>query len=201
MNNDKSNEQNYYEYDCGSLVFDTKDIITNAINYATEKHSGQFRKGTKKPYIIHPFEVMQILTEEGCTKEVRAAGILHDVLEDTEATKDEILYYFGEEVLKLVSSETEDKSKSWKERKQTTINELDNATTDVKMICFADKLSNLRSMATDQKEFGEVLWNRFNAPKKEIEWYYRSVFFKMNDLSKTKMHKEYFELLDEVFGG
>jgi (p)ppGpp synthase/HD superfamily hydrolase len=189
-----------WEYDGGPLVFDTDDIITNAINYAVAKHSGQVRKGTNTPYITHPFEVMEILKEEGCTETVRAAGMLHDVLEDTNATKEEILKYFGEEVLKLVSSETEDKSKTWQERKQTTINELDNADNDVKMICFADKLANLRSMAADLEKVGEKLWERFNADKLNIEWYYTSIYSKMNNIINTKMYEEYSVLLKKVFG-
>jgi len=182
------------------LPYDSSDLITNAINFATKKHYGQLRKGTTIHYITHPIDVMQILQNEGCSEIVIAAGVLHDVLEDTNTTHEELLKYFGEDIFNLVAAESEDKSKTWKERKQATINSLDNATQNIKMICFADKLSNLRSMATDLKSVDEKLWDRFKAPKEEIEWYYRGVFSKMNDLSHTKIYKEYILLLENVFG-
>jgi len=186
--------------DKNDLPYDTPDLITNAINFATKKHFGQLRKGTTIPYITHPIDVMHILQNEGCSEIVAAAGVLHDVLEDTDATPEEIQKIFGVDILKLIIAESEDKSKTWKERKQATIYSLDNATLDIKMICFADKLSNLRSMANDLTSVGEKLWERFNASKDEIEWYYGSVFSKMIDLSHTKMYKEYIQLLEKVFG-
>ena len=187
--------------DKNNLPYDTTDLITNAINFATKKHYGQLRKGTTIHYITHPIDVMQILQNEGCSEIVIAAGVLHDVLEDTNTTHEELLKYFGEDIFNLVAAESEDKSKTWKERKQATIHSLDNATFDIKMICFADKLSNLRSMANDFKSIGDKLWERFNAQKDEIEWYYSSVFSKMNDLRHTKMYKEYSGLLKKVFEG
>jgi len=182
------------------LAYDNPDLITNAKNFATKKHSGQLRKGTTIPYITHPIDVMQILQNEGCSEIVVAAGVLHDVLEDTDTIQDEIQENFGKDILKLIIAESEDKSKTWKERKKATIDSLDNATQDIKMICFADKLSNLKSMANDLITVGEKLWERFNASRNEIEWYYRGVFSKMNDLSHTKMYKEYIEILEKVFG-
>ena len=188
-----------FEYDFGPLVYDTKDLITNAINFAVLKHSDQVRKGTNIPYIMHPYEVMKILSENGCSEQVRAAGMLHDVLEDTKTSPAEIKDVFGEDILKIVEAESEDKSKPWKERKQATIDNLSDARYEVKMVCLADKLSNLRSMATDKAAFGEILWKRFNAPKNDIEWYYRQIFEKVVNLEHTKMLNEFASLLDDVF--
>lgn len=149
--------------------------IQEAIIFATLKHEGQKRKGTDLPYIVHPMEVMQILTALNCSENVIIAGILHDTLEDTDATPDEIKQLFGADVLAIVQSESEDKSKTWKERKQATIDHLKNASIETKLVCFADKLSNIRSMFRDKESIGEELWKRFNAGKKDIEWYYRQV--------------------------
>ena len=63
--------------------------IHNAIIFASIKHQNQKRKGTNLPYIVHPMEVMQILTENGCSENVIVAGILHDTLEDTDTTPQE----------------------------------------------------------------------------------------------------------------
>jgi len=177
-----------------------RNLIHDAIIFATLKHAGQLRKGTGDPYITHPMEVMQILSENGCNENVIVAGILHDTLEDTKTTPAEILEHFGEDVLKIVSAESEDKSKTWKERKQTTINYLDKASVDEKRVCLADKLSNLRSMPVGNDSEVEKFWNRFNASKKDIKWYYRQVFEKLGELSYTKMYAEYEMLLGVVFG-
>ena len=84
--------------------------IHNAIIFATLKHQTQNRKGTSTPYIVHPMEVMQILTDMHCKESVIIAGILHDTLEDTETTPDEIALHFGKDVLAIVQTESEDKS-------------------------------------------------------------------------------------------
>lgn len=95
--------------------------IHNAIIFAALKHQNQKRKETNIPYIVHPMEVMQILTENDCSENVIIAGILHDTLEDTDTKPQEIEAEFGKEVLNLEQTESEDKSKTWKERKQHTI--------------------------------------------------------------------------------
>lgn len=112
------------------------NAIQRAIIFGTQKHEGQKRKGTGIPYIVHPMEVMQILTELQCTDETIIAGILHDVLEDTKTNPNEIREMFGVNVLRIVLSVTEDKSKTWQERKQQTIDNLKIDTEDTKLVCF-----------------------------------------------------------------
>jgi len=177
------------------------NLIHEAIIFAARKHAGQVRKGTDIPYITHPMEVMQILmSESSYSNDVIIAGILHDTLEDTKTSPSEILNLFGEEVLKLVVAESEDKSKTWKERKQATIDSLADASWRVKLVCLADKLSNLRSMSSDIAIVGEKLWERFNASKNDIEWYYRKIIDMYHNTGPTKMFEEYNALLKEVFG-
>ena len=76
--------------------------IHDAIIFAAKKHQNQKRKGTNLPYIVHPMEVMQILTENGCNENVIVAGILHDTLEDTDTKPEEIEAEFGKDILELV---------------------------------------------------------------------------------------------------
>ena len=179
--------------------------IQKAIIFATLKHLKQKRKGTEIPYIVHPMEVMQILTDLDCSENTIIAGILHDTLEDTETTPEEILKEFGEDVLSLVKLESEDKSKTWKERKQETINHLKTAMLDVKLICFADKLSNLRSIYRDNLDIGDKIWDRFNATKEDLHWYYKgiidviSIQLKKTSLLAEKYVIEYKELLNCLF--
>ena len=182
--------------------------IQKAIIFATQKHEGQKRKGTDIPYIVHPMEVMQILTAMDCSQDVIIAGILHDTLEDTDATLEEIKEAFGNAVLAIVQTESEDKSKTWKERKQRTVNELKEVNTESKQVCFADKLSNIRSMYRDKLNVGEKIWARFNADKSNIAWYYRSIAnaLKDNGFEATfntergkQLFREFQNIIDGVF--
>ena len=175
--------------------------IHNAIIFATLKHKSQKRKGTDIPYIVHPMEVMQILTACGCGEDVITAGILHDTLEDTDTTPEEIKENFGQKVLEIVQTESEDKSKTWKERKQHTIDDLKEAEEGTQIVCLADKLSNLRSIYADFQTDGNKLWKRFNAPKENIKWYYESVVDALEkDFSSLEAWKELKELTKTVFG-
>lgn len=100
--------------------------------------------GRSIPYIVHPIEVWQILRNNDCSVEVQIAGLLHDTLEDTDTTPQEIQELFGDRILHLVMSESEDKSKTWKERKQHTIDALVNESKATLQVCCADKLSRFK---------------------------------------------------------
>lgn len=150
--------------------------IQNAITFATHKHIDQKRKLSDTPYIVHPMEVMQILTAMGCEKNVIIAGILHDTLEDTDTTPEEIEKLFGNEVLSLVQAESEDKTKSWKERKQKTIDNLKTSSVEIRLVCLADKISNIKSLVNELKRKGEIDWSKFKASKQDTAWYYNSIY-------------------------
>jgi hypothetical protein len=185
------------------LAKSMEPIIQQAINYATEKHAWQKRKGTEIPYITHPLKVMEILEKNGCSNNVIIAGVLHDTLEDTNAKPEEIEELFGSDVLAIVRSETEDKTKSWKERKSHTIEHLKSASLEVKLVCCADKLANLRDMSLDFSKIGNKLWERFNAPngKADIAWYYTEVKKTLDGLKNFGMYSEYCRLLKTLFIG
>lgn len=189
-------------------------MIRKALNFTAIAHAsvknedgsiGQKRKGTEIPYIVHPFEVWQILKENRCSPSVQIAGLLHDCLEDAGITADEIEKEFNKEIRELVESESEDKMRhltekdSWKARKQATIDELKTASKETLMVCNADKLSNLRSMAYDLATIGEKLWERFNASKDDIKWYYSSIAKALSPISDMPMQKELCSLIEEVF--
>lgn len=172
-----------------------KHRLNTAIEFATKKHSGQFRKATAIPYILHPLEVLQILYSMRADINLLIAGVLHDTVEDTETTLDEIKELFGDDVAELVASNSEDKSKSWDERKQHTIDELASAPKRVKMLIMADKLSNMRSIAYDYRNVGDDLWKRFNAPKEKQAWYYDGILDALYDIQDTPgCEKAYWEL-------
>ena len=92
-------------------------MIKEAVEFAVEAHRGAVRKGTRIPYIVHPLEAAVIVGSVTEDEELIAAAILHDVLEDTDASEEEVSSRFGDRVADLVVKETDDKSRSWMERK------------------------------------------------------------------------------------
>ena len=96
-------------------------IIEEAVEFAKKAHEGAVRKGTAVPYIVHPVETALIVALMTTDEEMVAAALLHDVVEDTPVTEEEIRSLFGERIASLVHAESEDKSKSWWERKQEKI--------------------------------------------------------------------------------
>ena len=93
-------------------------MIDRAIEFAAKAHEGQFRKGTKRPYIVHPIEVGDIVSSMTKDEEVISAAVLHDTIEDCAGVTEEILAStFTPRVARMVAQESEDKSKTWMERK------------------------------------------------------------------------------------
>ena len=100
-------------------------MINKAIAFAVKAHEGQPRKGTEIPYIFHPLEVGMIVSRITDDEEVIAAAVLHDTVEDCDAvTLDDIRREFGDRVARIVGLESEDKDKSWEERKAATVRSL-----------------------------------------------------------------------------
>ena len=181
--------------------------IHNAIIYAGHRHAGQVRKSTAIPYLVHPMEVMGILIENQCAEPVVIAGILHDVIEDTcedndiirGIVREEIKKKFGDLVLKIVDAESEDKSKTWKERKQHTIDMLPTESFEAQAVCCADKLSNIMSIYADKCAIGDKVFARFNAPKEDIKWYYQGIAANLTKLTGYKMKTELEQVIEKVF--
>lgn len=150
-------------------------LVEQAIEFATKAHTGQKRKGNGRPYIYHPLNVGKILARAGFSKEVVAAGILHDVVEDTDITIEEIEKHFGKIVAYLVEAHTEDKSKTWEERKQHTIEVVESGSLEVKALIAADKYDNLQSLIEDYQVLGDKLWDVFKRGYDKQKWYHVSI--------------------------
>lgn len=149
----------------------------SALKFAKESHKGQFRKGTRKPYINHCLEVARILHKHGYSEEIVIAGLLHDTVEDTEATLEDLERLFGEEVSNLVKYVTEDKSPSlsWNERKVMYIKMLTDAPEGAVVISAADKLHNITETLEQWLKVGDAVFLVFNADKENQKWFYRSL--------------------------
>ena len=176
---------------------DAGKLLDKAIKFAVDKHAGQFRKGTSIPYITHPLETMSILTSMRADNNLLIAGLLHDTLEDTDTSPNEILKNFNKDVAELVAEHTEDKTKTWDQRKKYEIKELEQASKRAKMLAMADKVSNLRNIYLDYIELGDELWSRFNAPKTKQSWYYSKLIDALVDMQVfDDTAKTYWEMVD-----
>jgi (p)ppGpp synthase/HD superfamily hydrolase len=184
-------------------------IVIKAIEYATEHHKTMVRKGTKIPYLTHLFNVCKILAERNCDDHVLAAALLHDIVEDTEVTIEQVNQRFGPRVAQMVEGATEpfklqkekfNELSTWKERKEHTIHFIEaDASLDQCLVMIADKIDNIRSIAYDLEIIGETVWDRFNASKKEQQWYYVSLY---NAFDKRKdFNDDVYDSLVKELGG
>ena len=189
----------------GEKKLDTS-FLDKAICFAVKAHSGVERRGKGFPYIIHPMEAVSIVATITKDQEILAAAALHDVVEDTEYTVEDIKKEFGERVAKLVASESDlivegkSESESWKERKQHAISRLKNLDFDGKIVTIGDKLSNARAMLQDYGTLGEELWNKFHVTDPKLhKWHYESIREALSELSDTFAYKEFSEIVDKLF--
>ena len=178
-------------------------MIDDAMEFAAKALEGQFRKGTRRPYIVHPIEVADIVSTMTKDEEVICAAVLHDTIEDCSGiTRDVLKLRFGGRVADMVAQEIEDKSLSWEERKGATISRLKEASVEVQMIGLADKLSNMRDIDRDYPKEGDELWKRFRMQSKAaLAWYYKGVRDALEDnFSGIGAYEEYCHLIDKNFG-
>lgn len=182
-------------------------LLDRAIVFAVQAHAGTERRGKGFPYIVHPMEAVGIVATMTNDQELLAAAALHDTIEDTDTTIEQIKSEFGDRVAALVASESEDrkdgisKEESWHARKQAVIERLANAPLDSKIVALGDKLSNMRAIARDYATQGDDLWKLFNAKDpKEHEWHYRGLAKSLSELRDTFAYKEFKQLINQVFG-
>ena len=172
------------------LLDESISLMDRAIVFATRAHSGTYRKGTKIPYIVHPIEAAAIVATMTDDPDMIAAAVLHDVVEDTDATLEEIRFFFNDRIADLVEAESEDKRKdlppqeTWMTRKMETLEFLRHeADRDAKILALADKL-----------------WERLNEKRKEKHgWMYRQVAEALAELSDTLAWIEYDDLVRRTF--
>lgn len=182
-------------------MFNT-DILDRAIHFAVTAHAGTERRGKAFPYIVHPMEAVSIVATITSDQEMLAAAALHDVVEDTHVTIDDIQAEFGERVARLVHTESDVPGGSWRHRKQGAIDRLAAAPRDAKIVALGDKLSNMRAIARDFAQQGDSLWDLFHAPggKADHEWHYRGLATSLFPLADTSAYREFAALIDKVFG-
>lgn len=143
--------------------------LQDGTDWATEAHEGQTRKSTNLPYITHPIGVGDILKSHGFDSSVVLAGILHDTIEDTSVTYEDIVNKFGQEVADIVAEVSEDKSlATWEERKQGYKNNLSVASREARAVACADKIHNMQDTISEVTTKGQDAWGVFKRPPETI---------------------------------
>lgn len=151
-------------------------LVEEALRFSSIRHGGQHRKGSSIPYLSHPFSVALLLETDHQPPTVVAAGLLHDLIEDTETDAQEILTRFGPDVLRLVLAVSEkNREQTWEQRKQMTLEHISSLQFDEVALLVADKLHNLRSIRYDLEMEGMIVWQRFKRPMRDQSWYYHQL--------------------------
>lgn len=186
------------------------NMLEEAIIYATVLHQGLVRRLGKMPSILHPLEVSQILATMTDDQELITAGVLHNVVEETDATLSQVEQRFGKRVADLVESDTEpdfpdeSNAETWMRRKEEGLRVLFNSRDiAVKMLWLADKLANIRSLARGYSEMGDAVWDEFDQKDTELQlWYYKTVAeYVEYDLIRTGAYKEFIKHINFMWPG
>ena len=182
-------------------------LLDRAIIFAVRAHAGTERRGKGFPYIVHPMEAVEIVATMTPDQELLAAAALHDTVEDTDVTIEQISTEFGERVASFVAVESDephqrrDSVENWRARKQAAIDRIARASRDAKIVALGDKLSNMRAIARDYAQQGDALWDLFHAKDpKDHEWHYRELADALSELHDTFAYKEFENLINQVFG-
>ena len=186
--------------------FMNTDLLDRAIVFAVKAHHNTERRGKGFPYIVHPMEAVEVVATITPDQELLAAAALHDTIEDTDVTVEQICAEFGDRVANLVHAESDrfveglNEAESWRDRKQEAIDRLAAAPHDAKIVALGDKLSNMRAIWRDYQVKGDELWKIFHVTDKELhEWHYRGLAASLSELGDTFAYKEFVRLIDEVF--
>lgn len=181
-------------------------LLDRAIIFAVKAHANTERKGKGFPYIVHPLEAVEIVATMTNDQELLAAAALHDTVEDTDVTLDDIRKEFGDCVAKMVEEESDkfmegvSEADSWHSRKQAAIERLEGAARETKIVALGDKLSNARAIYRDYVQIGDELWKIFHVKDKaEHEWHYRGLAQALSELTGTFAYTEFCDLVEKIF--
>lgn len=179
------------------------NIKEKAKYFAINAHLGQIRKNEPdKPMIMHPLSVGMLLESYGYDDYVVTAGYLHDVVEDTNYSIEDIEENFGSRVASLVKGASEpDKSLSWEERKKHTIEETKTLPLENKLVICADKINNLEDLMIKFQKNGKRDFSAFKRGEDKQKWYYTNVYNSLiyNEDENLPIFKRLKNVLDIVF--
>jgi (p)ppGpp synthase/HD superfamily hydrolase len=174
------------------------NLIEKAAKIAVQAHNQQKRKEGDTPFVVHPFMVALKLAKFGFGDAVIAAGLVHDVLEDTEFSEEKLRQDLGDEVLKIVKTVTEDKSLFWEERKQKYLESVRNGPEEAKAVFICDRIHNLESILSAYRLIGAAVWKKFNHEKDERIWFENKALKMLKEAWQHPLVNEYNKLLSRI---
>jgi (p)ppGpp synthase/HD superfamily hydrolase len=157
----------------GAVIYSER--VRAALRFAERAHRGQQRKGGDEPYVLHAITVAMLLAANGAGEDLVCAAYLHDTVEDVGVDLDEIASSFGDEVAELVRAVTEDRLRSWHDRKTAMIDHLAEAPQNVLALKAADVCTNITDVVLDHRQIGDDVWLRFRRGAGQQQWYYTTV--------------------------
>lgn len=182
-------------------------FLDRAIKYAVDAHQNVERRGKGFPYVVHPLEAMSIAATVTNDQEVLAAAALHDVVEDTDITIDELKKEFGERVAELVAIESDNMDPnyhqgiSWKDRKVAGLRRIKQSSRDAQIVALGDKLSNMRAIYIDWLKIHEKIFDKFHEHDPSIHaWRYYQLSNCFDKLEGTYALEEFKFIVRVVFG-
>jgi guanosine-3',5'-bis(diphosphate) 3'-pyrophosphohydrolase len=153
--------------------------MEQAMRWAAQAHDGQTRRSSGTPYFAHVAAVALVLDRAGFDEDVVIAGLLHDVVEDTATTLEDVVVRFGASVAEIVrhcsevKTDAQGNKRPWLDRKRDHIAALAGASLAARGVILADKLHNLICIELDLRERRPV-WSEFHAGREQVLWYYRA---------------------------
>jgi (p)ppGpp synthase/HD superfamily hydrolase len=182
--------------------------ITKAIDLATHHYKAKLRNGTTIPYMVHLFSVCKLLAERGCEEDILAAALLHDVVEDTPVTLDQVEFIFGSKVASLVEGATErhkmersiaENTETWKAQMEETFQFIRNsATVEQLWIILAEKIDNIQSLQGElRRSEEEAVWKRYTSGKQQQQWYYATLMETFQNRTEIR-DAVYLDLVQEL---
>lgn len=184
------------------MGYSSEDIVNKALEFAKNAHKGQKRKGKMIDYIEHPIAVYKLIREYTDDVEVHCAALLHDVIEDTDVTYEELVEKFGKSiadvVLEVSDSKEDKKNLSWMERRQRSIQKIKLLSEKAIIVELGDKIHNATSLLELPKKAGIIDFSNFHEknPQKQ-EWYYRNMCEAFQHNSKSENICKLSNLLSE----
>jgi (p)ppGpp synthase/HD superfamily hydrolase len=174
------------------------DIYEQALKVAVEAHAGQVRKHDSSPYVVHPIMVARIIEQAGFGEVIIAAGLVHDVLEDTTFDEVTLRKVLGDDVVNIVTAVSEDTSLPWEERKELYVNTVVSKGEAVWAVSVADKIHNARDLIGYHTQVGKKAWEVFNRGKSKKLWFENLLFQELKLVWQHSLLDEYADLLTQL---
>jgi len=146
-------------------------LTEKALRIGLKAHEGQTRKGEEIPYITHPVMVGLRLAQNGFSEEVIAAAIVHDTVEDTGVSFDDLEEELGKPVADIVRGVTHNDDLPWEEKKKGYAESVRIGSDGVKAVALMDKIHNAEYLLNTYEELGAEVWTRFKRGKEKKIWF------------------------------